>query len=188
MENERDWTRPARRHGKNAGLAAPVLRAVAMPVRHLTKDLFYSYPDWLIAEVCRVHIQTARHWKSGIRKPGPTALQLWSLYVQGRILPDEWQGWGVRKAMLCDPEGHEISQAQLRAWPFVWQLAAEYGKLNAGASELLSRLCARLEPPKKKQRGKQGSRQACRDLLPRVTPDPSTLPSVIIPRSTRRRA
>jgi hypothetical protein len=69
-----------------------------MSERHLTKDLFYSYPDCLIAQVCVVHIQTARHWNSGIRKPGATALRLWSLYTDGRILTDEWTRWGVRGA------------------------------------------------------------------------------------------
>jgi hypothetical protein len=108
--------------------------------RHSTKDLFYGYPDWLIAGVCAVHIQTARHWKSGIRKPGPTALRLWELYTAGRILSDAWEGWGTRRDALCTPEGQEITQQQLRAWPFIWQLAQLHARTDPRAAEQLARV------------------------------------------------
>ena len=159
-----------------------------MSQRHSTRELFAGYPAWHIAEVCCVHIQTARHWHSGIRKPEPTALRLWELHRSGRILTDEWRGWGVRRGKLCTPEHKEISQEQLAAWPFVWALAAEYGKLNPGAGEMFSRIVARLEGPPKKKRGRQGPRATGRDLLPRVTPNPSTLPTMILPRTTRKHA
>jgi hypothetical protein len=66
--------------------------------------------------VCCVHSQTARHWQNGIRKPGPTAMRLWQLHREGRVLTDEWKGWGVLNGKLCTPEHQEISQEQLRAW------------------------------------------------------------------------
>ena len=125
-----------------------------MTGRHSTKDLFYSYPDWLIAQVCVVHIQTARHWKSGIRKPGPTALRLWSLYTDGRILTDEWRRWGVRKGALCTPEGQEITQGQLSAWPFVWDMAQAYARLNRRAAEQLAHLVD-YDSTRKKQKAPQ---------------------------------
>lgn len=111
-----------------------------MTGRHSTKDLFYSYPDWLIAQVCVVHIQTARHWKSGIRKPSATALRLWSLYTDGRILTDEWKRWGVRKGALCTPEGQEITQRQLAAWPWIWDMAQAYARANRRAADQLVHL------------------------------------------------
>jgi hypothetical protein len=158
--------------------------------RHSTKELFYGYPDWAIAEWCCVHIQTARHWKSGIRKPGPSALKLFMLHRDERILTDEWGGFSVRKGKLVGPEGNEIDQAQLRVYPLVWQLAAEYGRLNPGANEMFARIIDRLakpQPARARDRGKQ-TRTPGRELLPRVTPNPSTLPTMILPRSTRKRA
>ena len=111
-----------------------------MPERHSTKELFYGHPDWLIAQVCCVHIQTARHWKSGIRRPGATALRLWQLYASDRIVPDAWQGWGFRKDKLYDPEGHETDQGQLRNVAIVWQLVRELTSMNPDARGLISRL------------------------------------------------
>ena len=109
-----------------------------MSERHSTRDLFYGYPDWLIAQVCAVHIQTARHWKSGIRKPGATAERLWKLYANGRILSDAWDGWGTRGDALCTPEGQEMTQPQLRAWPFIWQLAQLQARTDPRAAEQLA--------------------------------------------------
>ncbi len=125
---------------KNAGLAAPVQRADAMPRRYDSKQLFYGHPDWVIAEVCRVHIQTARHWKSGIRKPGPSAMRLWELHAAERIVPDAWKGFGFRRDSLYDPEGHEITAQQLRAYPFVLQLANDFARQNPQAQSLIERL------------------------------------------------
>ena len=111
-----------------------------MPERHSTKELFYGYPDWVIAEWCCVSLQTARHWKSGIRAPGPAATKLFMLHRDGRILTSEWEGWGIHQGKLCDPEGHETSQGQLRAYPFVWQLANEFARFEESAAQALSRL------------------------------------------------
>lgn len=163
---------------------------------HALRAEFYSYPDWWIAQVCAVHIQTARHWKAGVREPGKTALKLWRLHRDGKILGDEWAGFAVRGGNLVDPEGHETSQAQLRAWPFVWQLAAENARLNPGANEFFQQLLARLDTSSSSASGvhkrKRAAPTAAIDAgggtrLPRIGPDPSTLPTVILPRSTRRK-
>jgi hypothetical protein len=158
--------------------------------RHSTRDEFYGYPDWAIAEWCCVHIQTARHWKSGIRKPSPTALKLFRLYRDELVLERQWAGFSLRKGRLVSPDGNEITHEQLRVWPLVWQLAAEYAKKNQGAGDMFARIVARLDKPKpiKPRRGKQDQKPAGFDLLPRVTPNPSSLPTMILPRSTRKRA
>lgn len=105
--------------------------------RYATAALFYSYPATLIAEVLCVTRQTAYHFKSGIRRPGPTSMRLWHLYVSGRILGDEWDGWQARDGALFDPEGHRTTQPMLRAYAFVWQLARELAKGDVIATEAL---------------------------------------------------
>jgi hypothetical protein len=111
-----------------------------------TRLLFDGYPAWLIAEWCCVSQQTAYHWKSGVRIPGKTALRLFMLHKSGRVLTDEWDGWGVHRGKLCDPSGNELEQDQIRAYSFVYQLAQEYGKQNRRADEVLQRLAARRVP------------------------------------------
>jgi len=122
-----------------AGAASPGDATVAVK-RFETKHLFYGHADWVIAEVCCVHIQTARHWKAGIRKPGPSSLRLWQLHVQDRILTDEWKGYGVRRGKLYDPEGHEFTQGQLRSYSIIWQLVMDLSRDKPEASSLVARL------------------------------------------------
>jgi len=122
-----------------------------LPKRFNTRHLFYSYPAQLVAEWCCVSMQTAYHWKSGIRKPSAQALKLFQLHARGRILTAEWDGWGVVKGKLCDPEGNETTQGQLRAYAFVYQLAQEYGRTNPRADEVLQRLSAVHSIPKCKK-------------------------------------
>jgi hypothetical protein len=124
-----------------------------MPERHSTKELFYGFPDWAIADWCCVSLQTARHWKSGLRAPGPAALKLFKLHRDGRILTSEFDGWGVHRGKLCDPEGHELTQGQLRAYPFVYAIALEYGKTNSRARDALYRLASRDQPAPKRKAG-----------------------------------
>jgi hypothetical protein len=124
-----------------------------MPVRHATKELFYGFPDWAIADWCCVSLQTARHWKAGIRAPGPAATKLFMLHRDGRILTSEWDGWGILKGKLCNPEGNELTQGQLRAYPFVYALAVEYGKTNSRARDTLYRLASYDQPGQKRKAG-----------------------------------
>jgi len=123
--------------------------------RYATAALFYGYPATLIAEVLCVTRQSAYHFKSGIRRPGPTSLRLWHLYVSGRILGDEWNGWQARDGALFDPEGHRTTQAQLRAYAFVWQLARELAKGDPIATEALdqyaSMAMARMDRARKRR-------------------------------------
>lgn len=105
--------------------------------RFATAALFHGFPATLIAAVLCVTRQTAYHYKSGIRKPSATALRLWTLYHNGRILGDEWDGWHARDAVLFDPEGHRTTQPQLRAYAYVWELARELARGDAIATEAL---------------------------------------------------
>lgn len=129
-----------------------------MPVkkpRYATAALFYGFPATLIAEVLCVTPQTAYHFKSGIRRPSPTSLRLWTLYHNGRILGDEWDGWQARDGALFDPEGHRTTQAQLRAYAYVWDLARELARGNPIATEALdqysSMAMARMERTRKRR-------------------------------------
>lgn len=123
--------------------------------RYATAALFYGYPATLIAEVLCVTRQTAYHFKSGIRRPGPTSMRLWHLYVSGRILGDEWEGWQARDGALFDPEGHRTTQAQLRAYAYVWQLARELARGDPIATEALdqyaSMAMARMDRARKRR-------------------------------------
>jgi hypothetical protein len=121
-------------------------------------NLFYGYPVELLMQWCCVGRSTAINLKNG-QKPSKRILKLFELHRDGRVLGDEWDGWAVRKGMLCDPEGHETTQAQLRAYPFVWQLAHEYTRQNEAARTELSRLiawqlkaAAPANPPQRQQR------------------------------------
>ncbi len=75
------------------------------------------------------------------------------LHRDGRILTSEFDGWGVRKGMLCNPEGHELTQGQLRAYPFVYALAVEYGRTNSRARDTLYRLASRDQPATNRKAG-----------------------------------
>lgn len=88
------------------------------------------------------------------------------LHRDGRILTDEWQGWGVLKGKLCDPEGHELTQGQLRAYAIVWQLAAEYGKSNSTAGDTLVRLASIDSPTLKARRSRSHAQASQRSSEP----------------------
>lgn len=103
---------------------------------------FASYPAELIAQWCRVTVETAQSWKTGKRTPSPAALALFCLYRDRKVLGPDWDGWIVKGNRLVDPEGNETTQGQLRAYYFVYQLARELGKRDPAALERLSQLMA----------------------------------------------
>jgi hypothetical protein len=99
--------------------------------------LLYGVPAQVIADLCGVTPRLAKAYKEGRAKPAPAVLRLVSLYIQGRILGPEFDGWAVRGNRLCDPEGHSTTQSQLRAYVFVWQLARELSRGDAAAAAML---------------------------------------------------
>lgn len=162
------WTRPGRTltaaPAATQSVREPQLDATSVAQstkpRYASRALFHGFPATLIAGVLGCTQQTAYHFKSGIRRPGATALRLWTLYHNGRILGDEWNGWQARDGVLFDPEGHRTTQPMLRAYAYVWQLARELARGDPIATEALDRYAflatARLE----RERKKRGTRAA----------------------------
>jgi len=97
-------------------------------------SIFYSYPPELIATWCGVSVATARRWK---RAGGASrsALRLFSLHRDLRVLDGHWPGWTVRNGVLTDPEGQSLSQGQLRAYGLVMQLVSELAKHDPASRE-----------------------------------------------------
>lgn len=91
---------------------------------------FYGYPADLVARWCRVSLLTARLYKTGVRKPSRTAFRLFVLHRDRRVLGDGWADWSVNGLTLVDPDGNVTTQAQLRAYWLVMQLAAELANRN----------------------------------------------------------
>lgn len=87
--------------------------------------MFYGYPVELIARWCCVSEQTAYKYKRGILKPSKQAAALFRLHSEGRILPDSWKGWKFHKNQLFDDCGKPLSQGQLNAYQFIYQIASE---------------------------------------------------------------
>ena len=141
--------------------------------RYATAALFYGFPATLIAEVLCVTRQTASHFKSGIRRPGPTSLRLWTLYHNGRILGDEWDGWQARDGALFDPEGHRTTQPQLRAYAYVWDLARELARGDPIATEALDQYSnmalARIERKRRRTRERSESEATTPSSVERAT-------------------
>lgn len=65
--------------------------------------------------------------------PSAQTRQLFLLHRDGRVLNDAWPGWRINGDRLFDPEGTATTQGQLRAYAFVYQLAAEYARQNPDA-------------------------------------------------------
>jgi hypothetical protein len=91
-------------------------------------SIFYSYPAKVVAAWCGVSPATAALWKQNKRKPSLQALRLFTLHRDESLLGDQWRGWKVRGATIVDPDGNATTQAQLRAYWLIMQLAAELSR------------------------------------------------------------
>jgi hypothetical protein len=98
-------------------------------------SIFYGYPPELIARWCGVSVATARRWK---RAGGASrsALRLFTLHRDQRVLDDHWTGWKLHEGVLADPEGNSVSQGQLRAYGLVMQLAADLASRDPESRDL----------------------------------------------------
>lgn len=103
---------------------------------------FYGFPAEVIADWCGVSVRTAARWKDGRNRPSPSALKLFELHRDRRILGKEWNGWLINQATLVDPEGNSTTQGQLRAYAHVYALCSELAKRDRSAADLLDRLIA----------------------------------------------
>ena len=123
--------------------------------------ILYGVPAETIRDLCGVTLRQAIAYKKGAAKPSAAVVHLVTLYVDGRILGERFAGWSIHGADLIDPEGHRTTQAMLRAYPFVWQLARELARGDPIATAALdgyaSIATARLERERKKRDGRERS-------------------------------
>lgn len=102
--------------------------------------VFYGFPAELVAEWCGVHVRTAQRWKDGRSQPSLSALKLFRLHSERRVLGKEWNGWLINQGNLVDPEGQSTTQGQLRAYAHVYALCRELARGDKSAESLLDRL------------------------------------------------
>lgn len=103
--------------------------------------VFYGYPAELVAEICGVSVETAVRWKSGKATPSRPTLRLFDLHRRRKVLASPcWEGWLVNGDALVDPDGNATTQANLRAYFFVYQLAAELVRDRPEAAERLQEI------------------------------------------------
>jgi hypothetical protein len=125
-------SRPAPIQVESHSRSASAAVAPQKPLKPLS--IFYGYPPELIARWCGVSVATARRWK---RAGGASrsALRLFTLHRDQRVLDEHWIGWTLHKGVLTDPEGNSATQGQLRAYAIVVQLIAEQAKTDPEARE-----------------------------------------------------
>lgn len=85
---------------------------------------FYGYPAEVIAEWCGVSIGTAKHYKSGRRKPPTPVLRLFRLYRDGKVLGSDWENYRAIRDKLIDQSGQSFTPSNLALYGLVWQALA----------------------------------------------------------------
>jgi hypothetical protein len=85
---------------------------------------FYGYPPKLIAAWCAVSVQTARAYKNGSKRPSRSAMRLFRLHREFKVLGEEWEGWQLREGGIVDPDGNVTTRQQLTAYWVIMQYAA----------------------------------------------------------------
>lgn len=84
----------------------------------------------VIADLCRVHVTTARRWKR-YGDPPYTALQLIKLFVEGElgVVDLKWANWRLREGKLVsDDRVAEFTPGEVRAIPLMRMQIANYHK------------------------------------------------------------
>lgn len=115
--------------------------AQARENERVVSSVFYGYSAEVLSQWCCVSLHTAITWKKGEASPSAPALRLFELHRDRRVLAAEaWGGWRVSDDGLADPEGNVTTQEQLRAYHFVYQLAAELAREDPEAHERLLEL------------------------------------------------
>ena len=74
----------------------------------------------VIAEICRVHITTARRWKRG-EMPPFSAMKIINLHKNGELgeVDLRWHNWRLRNGLLISDDGSSFTPGQVRAIPFM---------------------------------------------------------------------
>ena len=80
-----------------------------------------------IAEICRVHITTARRYKRG-EEPPFASLQLLKLCDKGElgVLDLKWAGWHLRNGQLISPDGQSFAPGDVLSTTYWQALAKSY--------------------------------------------------------------
>ncbi|MGE0031673.1 MAG: hypothetical protein AB7T20_11185 [Steroidobacteraceae bacterium] len=99
----------------------------------LNRSVFYGYSAALIAEWCRVTLQTAQLLKKGMRKPSPTAVALFQLCADGRGLTPEFKGHTCSKGKLIPNGRLGFTPAQIEAYELVYMIAMTHARLEVEA-------------------------------------------------------
>jgi hypothetical protein len=121
--------------------AAPFDPGAALAkIRTKFQELCYGFPIDLIADWCCVDLKTARHYKSGTRRPGKAAAMLFTLFSRGAVIPAQWEGFSFRGSRFFDPYGKELTAGQLRAYQVGLQMMREWARGDAQRTRYLDEL------------------------------------------------
>jgi hypothetical protein len=77
------------------------------------QELSYGIPVELIAWWLEVSVNVALKYKNGSRVPCSAALQLFKLKREGRVVPDEWQGFSFRGGQFFGPDNRVFTHGHL---------------------------------------------------------------------------
>lgn len=90
--------------------------------------IFCGFPPALIAKWCSVTVEEATEWKEGRSTPSSSALALFCLYRDEKVLTDEFKNFIVRRGELVPLNGRGFSPAQLEAYELVYKIAMTYAR------------------------------------------------------------
>jgi hypothetical protein len=91
-------------------------------------DLCYGVPVALIGQWLSVSTSVATKYKHGRRAPSPAAVELFKLKLEGRVVPDEWEGFCFRGGKLWDTNGKAFGHGHLRAYELAMQLLRAFSR------------------------------------------------------------
>lgn len=86
---------------------------------------FYGCSAEVIGEWCGVSVGTADHWKAGGRRHSRSALRLFRLYRDGKVLDQVWEDYRIVDGELRSSHGRLVTPSHLALYALVWQALAE---------------------------------------------------------------
>jgi hypothetical protein len=111
------------------------------------QEISYGVPVMVIAKFCEVSESVAEKYKTGRAAPSRAATRLFELYIAGRIVPEEWEGFHFHSGKLWDPHGRELTHGQLRAYEIGLQLLREFARGSQERMVLVDNLFKVAAPP-----------------------------------------